>query len=136
MYKPIFKWIPGSTNIVADAIYRKSDLEPTESASHLSLASLLRQLTAQQEPVPEEEALLHFMKDQPSILEQCKRLYPSDEIFGPVFPYLQRSDSSNLSTPVDLNKSIRANLSHFYLEDGYPVFPAPLRCNSTYLCAS
>lgn len=69
MYKPIFKWIPRSTNIVADAISRKSDFEPTESASRVSLASLLRQLTVLQELVPEEEALLHYMKDRPSILE-------------------------------------------------------------------
>ncbi|KAE9010458.1 hypothetical protein PR001_g16169 [Phytophthora rubi] len=80
IFQSRFKWIPGDTNVVADAISRAPQLGSEEPASHVSLAALLDQLTKIQSTMAPDDAFLNFMRERPSIQEQCKRLYPEDQI--------------------------------------------------------
>ncbi|POM70032.1 Reverse transcriptase, partial [Phytophthora palmivora] len=88
LFQPRFKWIPGDTNIVADAIFRSPQLPDDEQPSHVSLGSLLEQLTKMHSSTTPDEAFLNYMRQRPSIQQQYKHLYPEDAIFGPLLRHL------------------------------------------------
>ncbi|KAF4046784.1 RNase H-like domain found in reverse transcriptase [Phytophthora infestans] len=62
MYRPIFRWIPGDTNVIADMVSRNPSFHPAESAHFVSLRDLLRQLTATQANIDSEEVQLRYMR--------------------------------------------------------------------------
>ncbi|KAF4033788.1 RNase H-like domain found in reverse transcriptase [Phytophthora infestans] len=70
MYRPIFRWIPGDTNVIADMVSRNPSFHPAESAHFVSLADLLRQLTTTQENLDSEEVQLRYMRGRPTIHQQ------------------------------------------------------------------
>ncbi|OWZ08374.1 polyprotein [Phytophthora megakarya] len=93
-YRPLFRWIPGTSNVVADAISRNPAFEPTESAQHVSLASLLQQITHQHDESTADDAYLHYMAARPSINQQCTRLYRHDATFGRIATNTSRKPES------------------------------------------
>ncbi|ETP27989.1 hypothetical protein F442_22726 [Phytophthora nicotianae P10297] len=100
-YQPLFRWIPGTSNVVADSIFRNPACEPTESAQHVSLASLLRQLTDQQEEPVADNAFPNYMAARPSISTQCIRLYPRDVTYGRLYEYLSTRTDTSTPPPVE-----------------------------------
>ncbi|KAJ0391720.1 hypothetical protein P43SY_011382 [Pythium insidiosum] len=114
-YQPIFRWIPGETNIVADALSRSAQ-STEQPASHVSLSSLLAQLTARADHAHADDEYLQYMRQRPSIIEQCKRLYASDTVFGPLFEHLS-SASTSKSPPVALPHGIRSSIAHFFVDN-------------------
>ncbi|GMF40189.1 unnamed protein product [Phytophthora fragariaefolia] len=96
IFQARFRWIPGETNVVADAISRSPQLTGEENPSHVSLALLLNQLTKMQSPTASDDAFLMCMRQRPTIQEQCKRLYPEDDVFGPLLT-LSRATSTKYS---------------------------------------
>lgn len=57
------------------------------------------------------------MCERPSIQEQCKRLYPEDQIFGPLFRHFS-SNRDQVSVPLDLHSTLCTLLPNLILEDG------------------
>ncbi|KAJ0393533.1 hypothetical protein ATCC90586_011580 [Pythium insidiosum] len=117
LFQPRFRWIAGETNIVADAVSRSPQLLDGDQPSHVSIGSLLEQIREQQSLLSVDEAFQHYIRQRPSVEEQCKRLYASDPILGPLVHYLARGAGSE-ATPVDLSKKSRANVHHFFIADG------------------
>lgn len=117
MYRPMFRWIPGDTNVIADMVSRNPSFHPAESAHYVSLADLLRQLTASQAHLDSDEVRLRYMRGRPTILQQCVNLYTEDEVFGVLYAFLRESTNSTGSPPVQLNRTLRANIQHFFVED-------------------
>ncbi|POM75903.1 Polyprotein [Phytophthora palmivora] len=90
-YKPLFSWIPGASNIVADAISRNPVFQPVNSVQHVSLANLLQQLARQHEsPVDDSAFLYRYLEDH--------------------------DENSTTSVPVEVPKSLRANVKQFFVE--------------------
>lgn len=96
LYQPLFKWIPGSTNIVADFVSRNPAFEPSEPSHVISLASLINQLSAGISNADNEAGLLSFMENRPSALQQCKRMYKQDHVFGPLYSFLSSAANPKL----------------------------------------
>ncbi|GMF47113.1 unnamed protein product [Phytophthora fragariaefolia] len=83
LYQPRFKWVAGSTNIVADSVSRRPDWSDGSSRA-ISLSELLHQLTAQ---IPDTEPSSLFAQSTPAeldILDACRKNYSQDQIFGPI----------------------------------------------------
>ncbi|GMF43949.1 unnamed protein product [Phytophthora fragariaefolia] len=117
-YRPLFRWIPGTSNVVTDAISRNPAFEPAESAQHVSLASLLQQLTSQHDEPTADETYSHYMAARPSIAQQCIRLYPQDSTYGLLDAHLSTRIDPSTPPPVEVPRQLRANLRHFVIEDG------------------
>jgi hypothetical protein len=66
--------------------------------------------------VTAEDAYQYYARQRPSIFEQCRRLYGDDQHFGPLIAHLSGTDSHE-PAPVDLHPSLRANVSHFFVDD-------------------
>ncbi|OWZ11648.1 LOW QUALITY PROTEIN: polyprotein [Phytophthora megakarya] len=117
IFQPRFKWIPGDTNIIADAISRSPQLPADEQPSDVSLGSLLEQLTKMHSNTTPDESFLNYMRQRPSIQQQCQRLYPDDAIFGPLLRHLLVG-GEQAAVPVDLHSTVRILLPNFFLDDG------------------
>jgi hypothetical protein len=115
-FQPRFRWIPEDTNIVADAISRSPQLEESDRPAHVLLGALLSQLSVQQARVSADDAFLHYMRQRPSIHDQCRRLYAEDAVFGPIIQHLA-SRPTPAAAPVDVHPTLRAKLPHFFVED-------------------
>jgi hypothetical protein len=115
-FQPRFRWIPGETNIVADAISRSPQLEESDQPAHVSLGALLSQLSVQQASVSADDAFLHYMSQRPSIHDQCKRLYAENAVFGPIIQHIA-SRPTPAAVPVDVHPTLRGKIPHFFIED-------------------
>ena len=67
-----FRWIKGSTNILADGISRRSDFEPEVPASVVPLRDFLRTL------LDDEERMLIMHAKGPTTADLCRKWYPKD----------------------------------------------------------
>lgn len=67
-----FKWIKGTTNILADGLSRRVDFEPEVPASVVSLRQFLEGLLA------DTESMLCMYAKGKTIHDQCKKNYPKD----------------------------------------------------------
>ena len=67
-----FKWIKGSTNILADGISRRSDFEPETPASVVPLRDFLRTL------LNDEERMLCMYAKGPTTADLCRKWYKKD----------------------------------------------------------
>ncbi|KAG3068210.1 hypothetical protein PI125_g23464 [Phytophthora idaei] len=116
-YRPLFRWIPGTSNVIADSISRNPAFEPTEPAQHVSLARLLQQLTTQPEEPVTVDAYLRYMASRPSISQQCIRLYPRDVTYGLLYQHLLMRTDESTPPPVEVPRPLRSNMDHFFIED-------------------
>lgn len=94
LFKPLFKWIPGDTNSIADAVSRHPSFEPTEGSGVVSLADLLSAI-ATGDAEHDHAALLHVTElTTSSLLDQCRALYAADDYFGPLALALAAPESA------------------------------------------
>lgn len=125
MFRPLFTWIAGETNTVADAISRAPQWQPAAGAHHVSLADLIARLQVTPPDDP-EQVFLNYARVRPSIHDSCRQLYDSDPTFGPVYARLQ----PDVLPPPTTNKLV-LQLGKFTLDNGlllYRVTPdAPPR---------
>ncbi|GMF46627.1 unnamed protein product [Phytophthora fragariaefolia] len=113
-YRSLFRWIPGTSNVVADAISRILLL----SLQNQLNTCLLQQLTSQHDEPTADEAYSHYMAARPSIAQQCIRLYPKDSTYGLLYAHLSTRIDPSTPPPVEVPRQLRANLRHFFIEDG------------------
>ncbi|GMF28449.1 unnamed protein product [Phytophthora fragariaefolia] len=131
-FQPRFQWILGDTNVVADAVSRSPQLAADDQPTHVSIGSLLAQLSEQHSRLTADDALHLYMREHVSIAEQCKRLYASDPVLGPLIEYLVNTDRQG-APPVEFGRRIRANVSHFMFDDGL-LFFQPDAESQQHLC--
>ncbi|KAF4041759.1 hypothetical protein GN244_ATG05974 [Phytophthora infestans] len=58
------------------------------------------------------------MASRPTIVEQCIRLYSRNSGFKLLYKFFKESSGgSDVPSPVELARSLRANIDHFFVED-------------------
>ncbi|POM69481.1 Reverse transcriptase [Phytophthora palmivora] len=93
LFQPRFKWVPGSTNIIADCISRRPDWSDGTSRA-ISLSELLRQFTSPLTNSGEERQFVLESSPPVDVLAMCRANYHNDTIFGPIMKDLcQDTDS-------------------------------------------
>ncbi|KAE9001995.1 hypothetical protein PR001_g18376 [Phytophthora rubi] len=107
LFQPMFQWIEGASNIVADMTPRKPIWNDGTSRA-ISLSALLESLTT---PDRAEEPNSLFAMRLPSLLEECRRLGAHDSFIGPILKRLQEPA-----------QQVSAELRHFQDEEGLLYF--------------
>ncbi|POM64296.1 Pol protein [Phytophthora palmivora] len=93
LFPPRFKWVLGSTDIIADCISRRPDWSDGTSRA-ISLSELLRQLTSPLTNSGEERQFVLQSSPPVDVLAMCRANYHNDTIFGPIMKDLcQDTDS-------------------------------------------
>ena len=95
-FQPQFHWIPGETNIVADALSRRPDFE--KNSAKVSFNELIK--------AAQNVEIIASIKEEVSIEEQAKLYYEKDEFIKPIWEKL--SDSNQKTT-----------IERYFLENGY-----------------
>ncbi|OWY95383.1 Retrotransposon protein, Ty3-gypsy subclass [Phytophthora megakarya] len=126
LYQPRFRWILGNTNIVADAISRNGAFQPDASTHNVSLAGLLRQLTSN-----EEQRILSTLRTESTL--NSGTMYSALQR-GLTFRTAVLTAQANTGAPsLDIHRRIRANIDHFFLNDGILYFQ-PRRDSPRRIC--
>lgn len=98
-YRPIFKWIPGITNDVADGISRRVDFVPDQPASSVTMRELFQSIldhTNEEEDDQISQPSLQFANCDHALMvfqllsardisALCRVHYPTDKVFGPIW---------------------------------------------------
>ncbi|DAZ98938.1 TPA: hypothetical protein N0F65_001377 [Lagenidium giganteum] len=92
LYRPLFRWIPGDSNTVADAISRNPSWQPPSGASTISLQDLLLKLVTTPEP-DADAAFVLYQAARPSLKDQCKALYADDKYFAAILTTARTSEN-------------------------------------------
>ncbi|KAE8972582.1 hypothetical protein PF004_g24723 [Phytophthora fragariae] len=82
LFQPLFKWVPGPSNVIADAISRRQDWNDGTFRS-ISLSELLHALSDSKPPDADEQ-LLQMTTQTIDIKEACRSGYDKDAYFGPI----------------------------------------------------
>ena len=88
-FRPQFRWIPGDTNHVADAVSRRPDFV---QGSRVDLRVLLKGIIARMDASSTEKLYMHIT--ELSIADSCRALYEKDSRFGPIVRYFRGKISS------------------------------------------
>jgi len=123
-YKPMFKWIPGITNTLADGISRRVDFEPPDGhASCINLQELLKSILEGNDPLGDDaiddqaitfqnfdQAMLIYHTMRPfDVRLMCQQNYPKDPYFAPIWKFLLQG-GKNSTTPIVNHFQIRNRL--------------------------
>ncbi|KAE9167490.1 hypothetical protein PF004_g28808 [Phytophthora fragariae] len=115
MYQPIFKWIEGDSNTVADFLSRNPAWK--QDSASISLAELLKQAISVNEAAGATTHLYAMRRQKapaPSIRERCAKLYTTDELLAPVMHYYREPDDVK-RREISIPASVR--LDRFELRD-------------------
>ncbi|KAG3010747.1 hypothetical protein PC128_g18124 [Phytophthora cactorum] len=83
LFQPRFKWVAGSTNIIADSVSRRPDWSDGTSGD-ISLSELLRQLTTPDSDPDAATLFAQHSSDLVNLHEAFRKGYAKDPIFGPI----------------------------------------------------
>ncbi|GMF53320.1 unnamed protein product [Phytophthora fragariaefolia] len=115
MYQPIFKWIEGDSNTVADFLSRNPAWK--QDSASISLIELLKQSISVNEAAGATTHLYAMYRQKapaPSIRVRCAKLYTTDELLEPVMRYYCEPDDVK-RREISILASVR--LDRFELRD-------------------
>ena len=80
LYPVRFKYVPGETQVVAEAVSRNTNFVPDQLPSFIPLSSIMSQM--QEAANPDEEYQFYVQKKKLSLVQQIVQGYDEDPIFS------------------------------------------------------